>query len=214
MVKVSNYAREQIQALTECSRQPIAVFKQLRFEGLRVSYPSVARIVSRVKLTGSIKSRARSGRPRKLNEAGKYFIEAQMWTNDETSSRQIQKRLAKRGVLVHSSTVWRYRKEQGWTLHNTRYCQMIREANKVKRLELSDQHWRRKTKDEGRKTKVLSPLNSFARRVTERLMNLRRGSPNQNTLWGFMCGLASADTGQQRSASVKALWRLVYTAVF
>lgn len=151
MVKVSNYAREQIQALTECSHQPIAIFKQLRFEGLRVSYPSVARIVSRVKLTGSIKSRARSGRPRKLNEAGKYFIEAQMWTNDETSSRQIQKRLAKHGVLVHSSTVWRYHKEQGWTLQNTRYCQMIREANKVKRLELSDQHWRRKTKDERRK---------------------------------------------------------------
>ena len=104
MVKVSNYTRKQIQALTECGLQPVAIFKQLQLEGLRVSYPSVARIVSRVKLTGSIENSTRSGRPRKLNEEDKSFIEVQMRTNDETTSCQIQKRLAKRGVMVHSST--------------------------------------------------------------------------------------------------------------
>ena len=105
MVKVSNYTREQIQALTECGLQPVVIFKQLQFEGLRVSYPSVARIVRKVKLTGSIKNSARSCRPRKLNEAGKSYIEVQMQTNDETTCRQIQKSFAKRGVMVHSSTV-------------------------------------------------------------------------------------------------------------
>jgi len=139
MVKASNYTRERIQALTECGLQPVAIFKQLRFEGLPVSYPSVARIVSKVKLTGSIKNSARSGHPRKLNEAGKSFIEVQMRTNDETTSRQIQRRLTRRGVMVHSSTVQRYHKEQGWTLQNTRYCQMICEANKAKRLEFAQQ---------------------------------------------------------------------------
>jgi len=137
MVKVSNYTWERIQALTECGLQPLTIFKQLQFEGLQVSYPSVVRIVSKVKLTRSIKNSARSGRPRKLNEAGKSFIEVQMRTNDETTSRQIQKRLAKRGIMVHSSTVRRYRKEQSWTLLNTRYCQMIRKANKAKRLEFA-----------------------------------------------------------------------------
>ena len=119
MVKDSDYARKRIQALTECGLQPVAIFKQLRFEGLRVSYPSVARIVNKVKLTGSVENSAKSGRPRKLSEAGKSFIEVQMRTNDETTSHQIQKRLAKRGVVVHSSTVRRYHKEQGWTLQNT-----------------------------------------------------------------------------------------------
>ena len=137
MVKVSYYTRKRIQALTGCGLQPVAIHKQLRSEGLRVSYPSVARIVNKVKLTRSIENSARSGRPRKLNEAGKFFIEDQMQTNDETTSRQIQKRLAKRGVMIHSCTVRRYRKEQGWTLQNTRYCQMIREANKAKRLEFA-----------------------------------------------------------------------------
>ena len=92
-----------------------------------------------MKLTRSIKNSTRSGRPRKLNEAGKSFIEVQMRTNDETTSRQIQKRLAKHGVMVHSSTVRRYRKELGWTLQNTRCCQLIREANKAKRLEFAQQ---------------------------------------------------------------------------
>ena len=78
MVKVSYYTRKRIQALTECGLQPVAIHKQLHSEGLRVSYPSVARIVNKVKLTGSIENSARSGRPRKLNEAGKSFIEDQM----------------------------------------------------------------------------------------------------------------------------------------
>ena len=58
-----------------------------------------------------------------------------MRKNDEATSRQIQKKLAKRGIVVHSSTVRRSRKKQGWTLQHTAYCQLIRDVNKVKRLE-------------------------------------------------------------------------------
>ena len=62
------------------------------------------------------------------------FIDQQMRSNDEMTSAQIQK-LAKRGVTVSSSTVRRSRKQQGWTLQQTAYGQLIRDANKVKRLE-------------------------------------------------------------------------------
>ena len=98
---------------------------------------SVARIVRKIKLTGSIENYARSGRPKTINEAAKAFIEAEMRKNDEMTSRQIQ-RLARRGLTVHSSTVRRARKEQGWTLQKTRYCQLIREANKIKRLQFAE----------------------------------------------------------------------------
>ena len=111
------------------------IFQELKNEGLSVSYPSVARIVNKLKLTGSIINCARLGQPRKLNEAARTFIKEQMQANDETTSCQIQKRLQKRGFTVHASTVRRSCKEQGWTLQNTRYCQMIREANKARRLE-------------------------------------------------------------------------------
>ena len=135
MPKVTTYTRNRIQTLHESCLQPVKIFQELKSEGLSVSYASVARIVNKLKLTGSIENRARSGRPRKLNDAARAFIEEQMRANDETTSCQIQKRLQKRGFTVHASTVRRSRKEQGWTLQNTRYCQMIREANKAKRLE-------------------------------------------------------------------------------
>ena len=135
MPKVSTYMRKRIQSLHECGLHPVAMFKELKAKGLSASYPSVATIIKKFKLTGSLENLTRSGRPRKLNEAAKAFMVAQMRRNDETTSRQIQKRLAKRGVTVHASTVRRSRKEQGWTLQNTAYCQMIRKANKAKRLE-------------------------------------------------------------------------------
>ena len=121
--------------LDECGLHPVAIFKELKAEGLSASNPSVARIIKKFKLTGSLENLTRSGRPKKLDEAAKAFIDAQMRRNDETTSRQIQKRLAKHGVTVHASKVRRSRKEQGSTLQNTAYCQMIREANKTKRLE-------------------------------------------------------------------------------
>ena len=51
------------------------------------------------------------------------------------TSTQIQKMLVKRGIAVSSSTVQRSHKQQGWTLQEIAYCQLIHDANKVKRLE-------------------------------------------------------------------------------
>ena len=79
----------------------------------------------------------RSGRPAKLSEEAKGFIDQQMHEDDETTSRKIQKRLARRGVFVSSSTVRRSRKQQEWTLQRTAYCQLIRDNNKTKRLEFA-----------------------------------------------------------------------------
>ena len=55
------------------------------------------------------------------------------------TSAQIKKKLAKHGVAVSSSTVQRSRKQQGWTLQQTRYCQLKRDTNKIKRLEYAQQ---------------------------------------------------------------------------
>ena len=139
MPKVLLYTRKRIQLLHENGLQPVAIFKKLRDERSFISYQSVARIVKKIKLTGSVDNFPKSGRPRKLNASAKAFIEAQMRKNDEATSCQIQKKLFKHGVEVHPSTVRRARKEQGWTLQNTKYCQLIRDVNKTKRLEFAQQ---------------------------------------------------------------------------
>lgn len=66
-----------------------------------VSYPSVARITKKVKLTDSIDGPPKPGQLRKLNLVARDFIKAEMRKNDEASSRQIQNKLSKHGVEVH-----------------------------------------------------------------------------------------------------------------
>ena len=60
-----------------------------------------------------------------------------MRRDDKTTSNKIKKKLERHGICVSASTVRRARKQQGWTLQRTAYCQLIRDANKVKRLEFA-----------------------------------------------------------------------------
>lgn len=135
MPKVSDYTRTRIEVLDKQGLTPIAILRSLRNEGLSASLASVTRIVKKIRITGSVANLPRSGRPKKLSEEAKAFIDQQMQKNDEMTSSQIQKKLEKYGISVCSATVRRARKKLGWTLQKTAYCQLIRAPNKTKRLE-------------------------------------------------------------------------------
>ena len=60
-----------------------------------------------------------------------------MRRDDKTTSNKIKKKLERHGICVSRSTVRRARKQQGWTLQWTAYCQLICDTNKVKRLEFA-----------------------------------------------------------------------------
>lgn len=136
MPNVSNYTRTRLELLHKQGLHPAEICWSLRKEDLLISLASVTRTIKKLKLTGSAANLPRSARPTKLSEEAKVFIDEQMRKNDEKTSGQIQKKLARRGV-VSLSTVRRSRKQQGWTLQRTAYCQLIRDANKVKRLEFA-----------------------------------------------------------------------------
>ena len=53
-----------------------------------------------------------------------------MRRDDKTTSNKIKKKLERHGICVSTSTVRRARKQQGWTLQWTAYCQLICDANK------------------------------------------------------------------------------------
>ena len=135
MPKVSNYTRTRIALLHKEGLHPAGILRSLKSEGLPVTLGTVSRIIKKLQVTGCLENLPRSGRPSKLSAEAKAFIDQQMRRNDEMTSGQIQKKLAKRGITVNSSTVRRSRKQLGWTLQQTAYCQLIRDANKVKRLE-------------------------------------------------------------------------------
>ena len=131
--------RKRIACLHKEVFYPVQILKALRSENLQGSLASVTRIINKIQKTGSTENRPRSGRPTKLPADAKALIKKQMRTKDEATSIQIQKQLAKRAIVVNSSTVQRSRAKQGETLQRTHYCQLIRVANKVKRLEYAQQ---------------------------------------------------------------------------
>ena len=139
MPKVSSHTRERIACLHKEVFYPVQILKALRRENLQGSLASVTRIINKIQKTGSTENRPRSGRLTKLPEDAKAFIKKKKRINDEATSILIQKQLAKRGIVVNSSPVRRSRAKQGWTLQRTHYCQLIRVANKVKRLEYAQQ---------------------------------------------------------------------------
>ena len=79
----------------------------MKKEELVVSFATVTRIIKKLKLMGTTDKGKSTGRPRKLNDEARTFIEDQIRKDDETTSSQIQKKLAKHGIKVRLSTVRR-----------------------------------------------------------------------------------------------------------
>jgi len=80
-----------------------------------------------------------SSRPTKITPETIAIVEAKMQADDETTAVQLSELLVKSGIQISLATVKRCRTTLGWTFNGTRYCQMIREANKLKRLEFANQ---------------------------------------------------------------------------
>lgn len=133
MRKVSNYMRTRIEGLHKQGLHPAGIFRSLKSEGLLVRLASISRIIKKPHFTGSVVNLPRTGRPTKLTVDAKAFLDPLMRENDETTSHKIQKKLAKREIAVSSSTIQRFHQQQGWTLQRTAHCQLIRDANKIKR---------------------------------------------------------------------------------
>ena len=58
-----------------------------------------------------------------------------MANDDETTAKQLRELLANEGHTLSKSTILRTRRSLGWTYRGSSYCQLIREANKSKRLQ-------------------------------------------------------------------------------
>ncbi len=78
--------------------------------------------------------------PPKLSPDLQKLIELTMKLDDETTATQLQAILASQNVYVSLATIVRNRIELGWTYRGSAYCQLIRQQNKVKRLDWAQTH--------------------------------------------------------------------------
>ena len=135
----SNYKKQRILYFHFRGYKPPTITKLLREEGMVASRRGVAKFVKRYQQTGSIARAPGSGRPTKITEEVKKIVEEQMRIDDETTAVQLHALLNSRGYHLSLRTILRCRISLGWTFRGSSYCQLIREANKQKRLE-----WARK----------------------------------------------------------------------
>ena len=103
--------------------------------GISVSRRGIAKLLERYRLRGTTDRKTGSGRPLTLTESTRQLIEEQMRIDDETTAVQIYRLLKKREIEVSLSTILRERKALGWTFRGSAYCQLIQDANKIKRLD-------------------------------------------------------------------------------
>ena len=65
-----------------------------------------------------------------------------MRLDDESTATQLHELLVHNGISMSFRTVLRCREQLGWTFRGSAYCQLIREANKQKRLDWALQYQR------------------------------------------------------------------------
>ena len=137
----SSYTKLRILRYHSQGYKPYTIAKLLcESDGIRVSRYGIAKFLKVYHATGSIRRRPGSGRISKITAEIKELVEQQMQQDDETTAYQLHRMINDSGYDVSLRTVLRCRTSLGWTFRGNAYCQLIRDANKVKRQEWAIQH--------------------------------------------------------------------------
>ena len=136
----SSYKRQRILHYYLLGYKAPTIVKLLREEKLLASRQGIQKFLIHYRKTGSIEKSAGSGRRSKISEEVRNMVENQMRLDDETTAYQLHSLLTSKGIAISLRTILRCRTSLGWTFRGSSYCQLIRTANKTKRLEWAQQH--------------------------------------------------------------------------
>lgn len=128
--------RERVIALKSQGYTYRSIKERLHDEGITVSIKTLYLLVAKYKQTGTVDDRPRSKREKLLRDPHYCFIDIAISENDELTTRQLHSLLVERfpGLRISLSTVRRARADLGWVVTTPKYCQLIRDGNKEKRL--------------------------------------------------------------------------------
>ena len=133
----SEYTRNRIIALFNANKSPTEIVTILREENIVVVRTTVGRIIRRTreKTQGQQRQDCR-GRPPKASSPVKRKIDEVYRQDPEVTASELKNVLENElRIRIGVSTIKRARRAAGWICTQTRYCQMVRDANKIKRLE-------------------------------------------------------------------------------
>lgn len=138
MGRLSVSTRKRVIVLWQSGNSLPDIQRRLKEEEVEVSLRSLQRLRQKFQRFHTIKDLARATRPRILTDRMMNTIEESLQGNDELTARRLKAKLDDRFVDlpdVSLSTIKCRRKELGWVCTRPHYCQLIREANKLKRKE-------------------------------------------------------------------------------
>ena len=132
----NDYTKQRIIVLYRYGYKAPTISKKLqRDEGITASRRGVAKFLLRYLETGTIRRREGSGRPTKITVQVKLIVKRQMRLDDETTAIQLFALCQQNRIEISLATILRARTVLGWTFRGLAYCQLIRDANKVKRVD-------------------------------------------------------------------------------
>ena len=109
---------------------------RLSEEGTEVKLHSLYRLCDKFQTRHTVRDIPRATRPRLLTKEMLSTMEDCLRSDDELTARRLKAKLREKFENfpeVSLSTIKRNRKECGWVCTRPHYCQLIRDANKVKR---------------------------------------------------------------------------------
>ena len=89
---------------------------------------------------GTLARRPGSGRKNVITDEVQQIVEEQMRHDNETTASQLHVHLTSLGYTLKLRTILCCRMSLGWTFRGSAYCQLIRDVNKQKRLNLARDH--------------------------------------------------------------------------
>ena len=134
------YTRQRAAYYASQGMKAAAISRMLASEGLSYTTKSASVLLKKIIRGEGITRKVGSGRPGKVTDRVKALIEEQMQNDDETTATELQSMLQAKGIVLSRSTILRCRRGLGWTYRRSAYCQLIREANKAKRLAWCIEH--------------------------------------------------------------------------
>ena len=113
------------------------ITERLAEEGVEVSRTVLYNLISKFHKTSSVGYIRRRPRSRIFDDKHYRFVYELMAENTDMTSTQLHTAFkeAYPSVIASLSTIKRARRHLGWTAKRTRYCQLISNINKEKRME-------------------------------------------------------------------------------
>ena len=131
---LSIYEKQRIHYYNRKGLLPSQIVSALKVNDIHTTRQTVARFLRRFQQTQTIAQKEGSGRPSKITPEVRYIVDQAMKNDDETTATQLHKLLTAQGISITFSTIIRCRSMLGWTFRGSKYCQLIRRQNKIKRF--------------------------------------------------------------------------------